>query len=121
METTIYVTAVDHAHLRELIELARDTGVDSNTPHLNLGLWSQDRYFININSLCRSLYTSSSTSCLVSRMPRPPGRSPFWSRTSEWRIGSSLGLLIAACSRCAGSKPPPGSLMRHMIPRLRRT
>lgn len=34
-ETTIYVTEVDLARLRKLIELSRYTGIDSNTPYLN--------------------------------------------------------------------------------------
>jgi regulator of nucleoside diphosphate kinase len=34
-ETTICITEVDLARLRKLIEVARDTGSDSNTPYLN--------------------------------------------------------------------------------------
>ena len=34
-ETTICITEVDLARLRKLIEVARDTGGDSNTPYLN--------------------------------------------------------------------------------------
>ncbi len=35
MESTIYITEVDLARLRKLIEAARDRGVDSNTPYMN--------------------------------------------------------------------------------------
>jgi regulator of nucleoside diphosphate kinase len=35
MESTIYITEVDLARLRKLIEAARDSGVDSNTPYMN--------------------------------------------------------------------------------------
>ena len=34
-ESTIYITEVDLARLRKLIEAARDSGVDSNTPYEN--------------------------------------------------------------------------------------
>lgn len=34
-ESTIYITEVDLARLRKLIEAARDTGVDANTPYMN--------------------------------------------------------------------------------------
>lgn len=34
-ESTIYITEVDLARLRKLIEAARDSGVDSNTPYMN--------------------------------------------------------------------------------------
>jgi regulator of nucleoside diphosphate kinase len=34
-ESTIYITEVDLARLRKLIEAARDRGVDSNTPYMN--------------------------------------------------------------------------------------
>ena len=34
-ESTIYITEVDLARLRRLIEAARDSGVDSNTPYMN--------------------------------------------------------------------------------------
>ena len=34
-ETAIYITEVDLARLRKLIEVARDTGSASNTPYLN--------------------------------------------------------------------------------------
>jgi regulator of nucleoside diphosphate kinase len=34
-ESTIYITEVDLARLRKLIEAARDTGIDANTPYLN--------------------------------------------------------------------------------------
>jgi regulator of nucleoside diphosphate kinase len=34
-ESTIYLTEVDLSRLRKLIETARDSGVDSNTPYLN--------------------------------------------------------------------------------------
>ena len=35
MESTIYITEVDLARLRKLIEAARDGGVDWNTPYMN--------------------------------------------------------------------------------------
>lgn len=35
MESTIYITEVDLARLRKLIEAASDSGVDSNTPYMN--------------------------------------------------------------------------------------
>ena len=35
MESTIYITEVDLARLKKLIEAARDSGVDSNTPYMN--------------------------------------------------------------------------------------
>ena len=35
MESTIYITKVDLARLRRLIEAASDSGVDSNTPYIN--------------------------------------------------------------------------------------
>jgi len=41
------------------------------------------RYFTKITSFWASLYTSSSTSSRVMKMPRPPGRSPFFSRSSR--------------------------------------
>jgi regulator of nucleoside diphosphate kinase len=34
-ESTIYITEVDLARLRKLIEVARDSGIDSNTPYMN--------------------------------------------------------------------------------------
>jgi regulator of nucleoside diphosphate kinase len=34
-ESTIYITEVDLARLRKLIEAARDSGIDSNTPYMN--------------------------------------------------------------------------------------
>ncbi|HKA22808.1 MAG TPA: nucleoside diphosphate kinase regulator [Blastocatellia bacterium] len=34
-ESTIYITEVDLARLRKLIEAARDSGVDSNMPYMN--------------------------------------------------------------------------------------
>ena len=34
-ESTIYITEVDLARLKKLIEAARDGGVDSNTPYMN--------------------------------------------------------------------------------------
>jgi len=34
-ESTIYITEVDLARLRKLIEAARDGGIDSNTPYMN--------------------------------------------------------------------------------------
>ena len=34
-ESTIYITAVDLARLRKLIDVAKDTGVDANTPYMN--------------------------------------------------------------------------------------
>jgi regulator of nucleoside diphosphate kinase len=34
-ESTIHITEVDLARLRKLIEAARDSGVDSNTPYMN--------------------------------------------------------------------------------------
>ena len=34
-ESTIYITEVDLARLRKLIEAARDNGVDLNTPYMN--------------------------------------------------------------------------------------
>ena len=34
-ESTIYITEVDLARLRKLIEAARDTGVDANTPYMS--------------------------------------------------------------------------------------
>ena len=34
-ESTIYITEVDLARLRKLIEAARDSGVDSNRPYMN--------------------------------------------------------------------------------------
>ena len=34
-ESTIYITEVDLARLRKLIEAARDRGIDSNTPYMN--------------------------------------------------------------------------------------
>ena len=34
-ESTIYITEVDLARLKKLIEAARDSGVDSNTPYMN--------------------------------------------------------------------------------------
>jgi regulator of nucleoside diphosphate kinase len=34
-ESTIYITEVDLARLRKLIEVARDRGIDSNMPYMN--------------------------------------------------------------------------------------
>ena len=34
-ESTIYITEVDLARLRKLIEAARDVGINSNTPYMN--------------------------------------------------------------------------------------
>ena len=34
-ESTIYITELDLARLKKLIEAARDSGVDSNTPYMN--------------------------------------------------------------------------------------
>lgn len=34
-ESTIYITELDLARLRKLIETARDSGVDSNAPYMN--------------------------------------------------------------------------------------
>ena len=34
-ESTIYITEVDLARLKKLIEAARDSGIDSNTPYMN--------------------------------------------------------------------------------------
>lgn len=34
-ESTIHITEVDLARLRKLIEAARDSGVDANTPYMN--------------------------------------------------------------------------------------
>jgi regulator of nucleoside diphosphate kinase len=34
-DSTIYITEVDLARLRKLIDAARDRGVDSNTPYMN--------------------------------------------------------------------------------------
>ena len=34
-ESTIHITEVDLARLRKLIETARNSGIDSNTPYMN--------------------------------------------------------------------------------------
>src|ERR1035438_10625050 len=76
------------------------------------------RYLTKRTALPRSLYSSSSTRFLVSRMPKPPGRRPSSARTSTWRMGESAGLEMAACGRRSEEHTSELQSLRHLVCRL---